>query len=83
MTFILAHELRGRDINVNAVAPGPTATDMFLDGKTEEQVEFFTKATPLERLGTPQDIAEAVAFLASPAGHWVNGQTIRVNGGVN
>lgn len=83
MTFILAHELRGRDINVNAVAPGPTATKMFLNGKTEEQVAFFANATPLERLGTPQDVAEAVAFLASPAGHWVNGQTIRVNGGVN
>jgi 3-oxoacyl-[acyl-carrier protein] reductase len=82
MTFILAHELRGRDINVNAVAPGPTATDLFLDGKTEEQLEFFAQAAPLERLGTPQDTAEAVAFLASPAGHWVNGQTIRVNGGV-
>lgn len=82
MTFILAHELRGRDINVNAVAPGPTATEMFLDGKTAEQVESFAKAAPLERLGTPQDTAEAVAFLASPAGHWVNGQAIRVNGGV-
>lgn len=82
MTFILAHELRGRDINVNAVAPGPTATEMFLDGKSAEQIESFAKAAPLERLGTPQDAAEAVAFLASPAGHWVNGQVIRVNGGV-
>jgi 3-oxoacyl-[acyl-carrier protein] reductase len=83
MTFILAHELRGRDINVNAVAPGPTGTAMFLDGKTEEQIAFFANAAPLERLGTPSDIAEAVAFLTSPAGHWVNGQTIRVNGGIH
>lgn len=83
MTFILAHELRGRDVNVNAVAPGTTGTAMFLDGKTDEQIEFFTKAVPLERLGTPSDIARAVSFLVSPAGHWVNGQTIRVNGGLH
>ncbi|WP_037606090.1 SDR family oxidoreductase [Streptacidiphilus rugosus] len=83
MTFILAHELRGREINVNAIAPGPTGTAMFLEGKTKEQIEFFTKAAPLERLGTPSDIAQAVAFLTSPAGHWVNGQTIRVNGGLH
>jgi 3-oxoacyl-[acyl-carrier protein] reductase len=83
MTFILAHELRGRDVTVNAVAPGPTATEMFLDGKTEEQLAFFANATPLQRLGTPADIAKVVAFLVSPAGHWVNGQVIRANGGVN
>lgn len=83
MTFILATELRGRDVNVNAVAPGPTATDMFLDGKTAEQIAFFGRATPLGRLGTPEDVAALVAFLTSPEGHWVNGQTIRANGGVN
>jgi 3-oxoacyl-[acyl-carrier protein] reductase len=83
MTFILATELRGRDLNVNAVAPGPTATDMFLDGKTDEQIAFFEKAAPLERLGTPEDIAAVVAFLTSSDGHWINGQTIRANGGVN
>ncbi|AMM32868.1 3-ketoacyl-ACP reductase [Sinomonas atrocyanea] len=83
MTFILAHELRGRDVTVNAIAPGPTATEMFLDGKSPEQIEFFAKAAPLERLGTPEDIAKAVAFLAGPDGHWINGQTLRANGGVN
>ena len=83
MTFILAHELRGRDITVNAVAPGPTATDMFLEGKGEELLTQLANAVPLQRLGTPADIAPVVAFLASPAGHWINGQTIRVNGGVN
>ncbi len=83
MTFILAHELRGRDVTVNAVAPGPTATDMFLEGKDEAAVSRFASAVPLERLGTPADIAAVVAFLASPSGHWVNGQTIRVNGGMN
>src|SRR5919197_932823 len=76
MTFILAHELRGRDVTVNAVAPGPTATDMFLEGKDEETIGRMAAAVPFERLGTPEDIAPVVAFLASPAGHWVNGQTI-------
>ena len=83
MTFILAHELRGRDITVNAIAPGPTATDMFLQGKDEQTIARFAQAAPLERLGTPDDIAETVAFLLSPAGRWINGQTIRVNGGLH
>ncbi|MEU4983535.1 SDR family oxidoreductase [Streptomyces sp. NPDC021969] len=82
MTMILARELRGRDITVNTVAPGPTATDLFLDGKTPEQVDKLAKTPPLERLGTPEDIAAVVAFLGSPAGHWVNGQILRANGGL-
>ena len=81
MTLILAKELRGRDITVNAVAPGPTATPLFLDGKDDETVDRLAKFAPLERLGTPADIAEAVSFLAGPA-RWVNGQVIYVNGGV-
>ena len=83
MTFILAHELRAQDITVNAVAPGPTATDMFQQGKDEAALVRIASAVPHERLGTPADIASVVAFLASPAGHWINGQTIRVNGGIN
>jgi 3-oxoacyl-[acyl-carrier protein] reductase len=82
MTLVLARELRGRDITVNAVAPGPTATELFLDGKDETTIERLAKQPPLERLGTPQDIAEVVAFLASPAGHWINGQVVRANGGI-
>lgn len=82
MTMILARELRGRDITVNAVAPGPTATELFLDGKTQEQIDALAKVPPLERLGTPEDIARVVAFLVSEAGHWVNGQIIRANGGM-
>ena len=81
-TFILAHELRGRDVTVNAVAPGPTATEMFLDGKDQKLLDRLAAAVPLERLGTPDDIAPVVAFLTGPAGRWVNGQTIRVNGGI-
>jgi 3-oxoacyl-[acyl-carrier protein] reductase len=82
MTFILAHELRGRDITVNAVAPGPTATEMFLEGKDEELIARFANAVPMQRLGTPADIAPVVSFLVSLEGHWINGQTIRVNGGI-
>ncbi|MFS7875566.1 SDR family oxidoreductase [Streptomyces sp. DASNCL29] len=82
LTMILARELRGRDVTVNTVAPGPTATDLFLDGKDEETIARMAAQPPLERLGTPADIAEVVAFLASPAGHWVNGQRVRANGGI-
>jgi 3-oxoacyl-[acyl-carrier protein] reductase len=81
MTNILARELRGKQITVNAVAPGPTATALFLDGKTPEQVDRLARMAPLERLGDPDDIAAAVAFLAQP-GSWINGQTLRANGGI-
>lgn len=82
MTSVLTKELRGRNIAVNAVAPGPTATKLFLDGKPQEVVDRLAKLAPLERLGQPEDIASAVSFLAGPDGAWVNGQTLRVNGGV-
>jgi len=82
MTSILAKELRGRNITVNAVAPGPTATDLFLNGKSQEVVDRLAKLAPLERLGQPADIAAAVAFLAGPDGAWINGQTLRANGGI-
>ncbi|MFI0237589.1 SDR family oxidoreductase [Streptomyces sp. NPDC016845] len=81
MTLILARELRGRDITVNAVAPGPTATPLFLEGKSPELVQRIAAAAPLERLGTPEDIASAVAFLAGPDGRWINGQLLFSNGG--
>ena len=81
-TNIFAKELRGKGISVTAVAPGPTATDLFMEGKTTELVERLGKMAPLERLGTPDDIADTVAFLVSPQGAWVNGQTLRVNGGI-
>jgi 3-oxoacyl-[acyl-carrier protein] reductase len=82
LTLILARELRGRDVTVNAVAPGPTATALFLDGKDDETVARLAAQPPLERLGTPDDIANVVAFLAGPEGHWVNGQVLRANGGI-
>jgi 3-oxoacyl-[acyl-carrier protein] reductase len=82
MTAVLSKELRGRSITVNAVAPGPTATALFLDGKSPELIERMAKMNPLERLGTPEDIAAVVSFLAGPDGAWVNGQVLRANGGM-
>lgn len=82
ITSILAKELRGRNITVNAIAPGPTATKLFLDGKPPEVIDRLAKLAPLERLGQPEDIAAAVAFLAGPDGAWINGQTLRANGGI-
>lgn len=77
----LANELRGRSITVNAISPGPVATELFLTGKSEEQVARLAKMPPLERLGEPEDIASVVSFLAGSDGGWVNGQVVRVNGG--
>jgi len=82
LTLIFAKELRGRNITVNAVAPGPTATDLFLTGKTQEQIDHLAKMPPMERLGTPEDIAATVSFLVGPDGGWIDGQTLRANGGI-
>ncbi|MGE7884585.1 SDR family oxidoreductase [Bacillus sp. NPDC094077] len=81
VTMVLARELRGKDITVNVVAPGPTATPLFLDGKDEQTINNLSKAAPLERLGTPEDIADTVMFLVT-SGRWINGQVIFSNGGL-
>jgi 3-oxoacyl-[acyl-carrier protein] reductase len=78
---VLANELRGRNITVNAVAPGPIPTELFLKGKTQAQIEEFKKLPPLERLGQAEDIAGVVSFLAGPDGGWINAQVLRANGG--
>jgi 3-oxoacyl-[acyl-carrier protein] reductase len=82
MTAILAKELRGRNITVNAIAPGPVETELFLNGKSAELVERMAKMSPMERIGTPEDIASVVSFLVGPDGGWVNGQVLRANGGL-
>ncbi len=81
LVHVLANELRGHDITVNAIAPGPVGTEMFFHGKTEEQVSNIARMNPMERIGTPAEIASAVAFLAGPDGVWVHSQVLRVNGG--
>ena len=81
LVHVLANELRGRNITVNAVAPGPTGTDLFFNGKSDEQINAIAKLAPLERIGTPEEIANVVATLAGPDGSWINSQVIRVNGG--
>jgi len=81
LVHVLANELRGRNITVNAVAPGPVPTGLFLKGKTEAQINEFRKLPPLERLGQPEDIAGVVSFLAGADGGWVNAQVLRANGG--
>ena len=81
LVHVLANELRGRNVTVNAVAPGPVATELFLKGKTDAQITELAKLPPLERLGKPEDIARVVSFLAGPDGAWVNGQVLRANGG--
>jgi 3-oxoacyl-[acyl-carrier protein] reductase len=81
LVHVLANEMRGRSITVNAIAPGPVGTELFLNGKTEEQIAEIGKMAPLERLGQPDDIANVISFLAGPDGGWVNSQVIRANGG--
>jgi 3-oxoacyl-[acyl-carrier protein] reductase len=82
MTHILAKELGPRRITVNAVAPGPVATELFFDGKDQATVDRIKQMNPLGRLGEVEDIARVVSFLAGPEGGWINGQVIRANGGV-
>ena len=82
LSAILSKELRGHSITVNAIASGPVGTDLFLNGKSPELIDRLAKANPLERLGTPEDIAASVSFFAGPNGSWINGQTLRANGGM-
>ncbi|KAJ1433237.1 Short-chain dehydrogenase/reductase SDR [Sesbania bispinosa] len=81
MTKILAKELKGTRITANCVAPGPIATELFFEGKTEEMVNRVVEQSPMGRLGETKDVAPVVGFLATDAAEWVNGQVVRVNGG--
>jgi len=82
MSRVFTKELRGRGIACNTVAPGPVATELFLEGKSEEQIRQVANMAPFERLGQPDDIAGVVSFLAGPDAAWVNGQVLRANGGL-
>ena len=83
MTHILAKELGPRGVTVNAVAPGPIATELLFKGRSEALIQRLINDIPLGRLGLPEDIAQIVSFLAGPQSGWVNGQIIRANGGRN
>ncbi|KAF2678845.1 NAD(P)-binding protein [Lentithecium fluviatile CBS 122367] len=82
MTRVLAKHLGTKSITVNTVAPGPTGTDLFFEGKSEQLVNTIASWNPFNRLGTPEEIAGAIAFLCGEGGRWVNGQVLRVNGGM-
>ena len=81
LVHVLANELRGKNVTVNAVAPGPVATELFTKGKSEDEIDKIAKMAPLERLGQPDDISGVVSFLAGPDGRWINAQILRANGG--
>ncbi len=78
---VTANELRGRNISVNAIAPGPVATEFFLQWKSSEEVDAIKRLSPFERIGEPEDIAAIASFLAGPYGAWINGQSVRTNDG--
>ncbi|CAO2649910.1 Nn.00g012020.m01.CDS01 [Neocucurbitaria sp. VM-36] len=82
MTRVLAKDLGTKGINVNAVAPGPTATDLFFQGKPQALVDTIASWNPFKRIGEPAEIARAIAYLSGEGGSWVNGQILRVNGGM-
>ncbi len=82
MTHVFAKEVGSRRITVNAVAPGPVDTPLFTEGKSKELIDRIASSAPFGRLGTPEDIARVVSFLAGPDGGWVSGQVLRANGGV-
>lgn len=82
LVHVLANELTGRNITVNAIAPGPIGTELFFTGKSEEQINGMAKMSPLDRIGTPEEVANVVASIVGPDGNWINSQVIRVNGGL-
>jgi len=81
MTRVMSKDLAGKGIMVNCVAPGPTATDLFLKGKPEQVIKFISNLNPQGRLGKPEEIADTISFLSGPSSSWVTGQVLRVNGG--
>lgn len=83
LTHVLAKELGPRGVAVNAVAPGPIGTELFFAGRPQAMIERIVADIPMGRLGTPEEVARVVSFLAGPDGGWVSGQVIRANGGRN
>lgn len=82
MTRVLAKDLGRREITVNCISPGPTGTELFFNGKSEALIKAIASWNPMNRIGSPEDIAKVVGFLAGPDSNWVNGQNLRANGGM-
>ena len=80
MTRVMAKGLGSKQIYVNAVAPGPTGTELFFKGKNEQVLKMIAGFSPMHRIGEPEEIAETIAYLSGS--RWVSGQVIRVNGGM-
>jgi 3-oxoacyl-[acyl-carrier protein] reductase len=80
LTRVFAKEVGARGINVNAVLPGPTNTELFTKGKSQELIDRLASLNPFNRIGDPEDLAKVVAFLASDEAKWISGQTIGING---
>ena len=82
MVRVLSKDLARKGISVNAIAPGPTATDLFLEGKSEQLLKMIAGLNPHNRIGTPEEVADAILFLSSASSRWVTGHTLKVNGGM-
>lgn len=80
MTRVMAKDLGPKQIYVNAVAPGPTGTELFFKGKNEQVLKMIAGFSPMNRIGEPEEIAETIAYLSGS--RWVSGQVVRVNGGM-
>lgn len=82
MTRVMSKDLAAKGINVNCVAPGPTATELFLKGKSEEMIKGIGSTNPHGRIGEPDEVADAVTLLCGEQSRWVTGQILRINGGM-
>jgi 3-oxoacyl-[acyl-carrier protein] reductase len=81
ITRQLAKEFGSKGITINAIAPGPVKTELFMKGKSEQQIEMLSKMNSFGRIGEPEDIADVIELLVSDKSHWITGQTIKINGG--
>ena len=82
MTRVMSKDLATKGICVNAVAPGPTGTELFYKGKPEQMLKMIAGFSPMGRIGTPEEIAEAIVWLSGGQSRWVTGQVLRANGGL-
>ena len=82
MVRVMSKDLMRQGICVNAVAPGPTGTELFFKGKNEQMLKMIAGFSPANRIGTPEEVADVVHFLSGEGSRWMSGQVVRVNGGM-